>query len=100
MAWEPSVKLGVFFALCFYIWSAKAAVIAPGVKLQVSQIKIEKKKTFFRHKKKRFVYSGALNIITKPNEAKEFFFTFDELKILLRENKIALGGVAGGGGGK
>lgn len=77
-----------------------AAVIAPGVKLHVSKVRMEKNKTFFKHKNRQFVYPASLNIGVHPNKKKEIFLTFDELKTLLRENKIALGGVAGGGGGK
>ncbi len=93
MALFARATLLIGFIFCAQV---DAAVISQGVKLKVSKFRIENKKTFFRHKKHQFVYPSVLKI----DKEKEIFFTFDELQILMRENKIALGGVAGGGGGK
>ncbi|OFZ16524.1 MAG: hypothetical protein A2X86_12060 [Bdellovibrionales bacterium GWA2_49_15] len=100
MAWGPCAKGVVLLTLLFLVESGHGAVIASGIKLKVSQVKAENNKTFFNHKKRQLVYSGNLNIIQRHKKSADVFFTFEELKNLLRENKIALGGVAGGGGGK
>lgn len=95
------MKKIILILVLVFAFNAQAAVMSRGVKIKVSRLQVKNQKVSFTHKKAKMVFDGIPQSFGKKMHGKkEIFLTFEEFDKLLGENQIALGGIAGGGGGK